>query len=494
MAKQAETAAAPAEKVGLEDSPLADLLTGSFKSGQLKGESSVVPAVQSLIDAALAKAVTVSDDTVKTIQDYKAFLDEELTRQLNLVMHHPDFQALESTWRGLHTLVMKSELNDQLKVRVLNIKKNELGKTFDQFGGARWDKSPLYKKIYQAEFGMPGGEPYGCLIGDYFFDHSPTDVKILQGIGQIAAAAHAPFITGAGPSLMKMDDWTELPNRSDVSKLFTLPEYAPWRTLRESEDAKYIGIAFPRFMTRLPYGAKNPSDGFTFEETADKHNQYNWSNAAYAMGLNVSSAFTKYGWCCSIRGVDSGGRVEGLPCDVFETDDGGQDIKCPTEAAITMSLEQELAKNGFMPLSHFKNTDYAAFIGAQSLHKPKQYNQADATANAALAARLPYMFATCRFAHFLKKMVYRKVGAAMEREDVEKWLNNWIVDYVHPNPRNATQEERSQRPLAEARVEVTEIEEDPGAYRAKFHLRPHFQLESIDVSLSLVSKMPKSKQ
>jgi type VI secretion system protein ImpC len=313
-------------------------------------------------------------------------------------------------------------------------------------------------------------------------------------MAKIAAAAHAPFIAGASPELMKLESWTELPNRTEVSKLFTLPEYAAWRALREHEDSRYIGLAFPRFMSRLPYGPQNPSDGFVFEESDGRHEDYVWSNAAYAMGLNITGAFAKYGWTCAIRGVDSGGRVENLPVNTFETDDGGQDLKCPTEAAITMSLEQELAVNGFMPLSHFKNTDYAAFIGAQSLHKPKSYNKADASANANMAARLPYMFATCRFAHFLKKMVYRKVGSSMERDDVERWLNNWVMDYVHPNPRNATEDEKARKPLAEAQVLVTEDPEDPGVYRAQFNLRPHFQLERIDIALSLVARLPAAKQ
>jgi type VI secretion system protein ImpC len=469
---------------------LSEMLGGVFGQKRLNENPEIVDAVDAMIKMITRGAASVSGDTIKAIQTIKAQIDQKLTQQLNQVMHHPDFQQLEGTWRGLHQLVSKSELNDQLKIRVMNISKKEIAKTLDKYSGARWDKSPLYMKIYQAEFGMPNGEPYGALIGDYNFSHQPEDVKVLRGMGQIATAAHAPFIAASSPDLLKLESWTELPNKSDISRLFTLPEYAAWRTLREHEDSRYIGLAFPRFMSRLPYGPKNPSDSFVFEEDDSRHDNYVWSNAAYAMGLNITNAFTKYGWTCAIRGVDSGGRVENLPVSTFETDDGGQDIKCPTEAGITMSMEQELALNGFMPLSHFKNTDYAAFIGAQSLNKPKSYNKADATANANLAARLPYIFATSRFAHFLKKMVYRAVGKNMEREDVERWLNNWIMDFVHPNPSLATEDERARKPLAEAQVLITEDPEDPGVYQAKFNLRPHFQLERIDISLSLVARVP----
>ena len=296
---------------------------------------------------------------------------------------------------------------------------------------------------------MPGGTPYGCLLGDYYFDHSAPDVEILGGMAQIAAAAHAPFISAAAPSLLGMESWQDLSNPRDLTKIFGTPAYAPWRSLRDSEDARYLGLTMPRFLSRLPYGAKtNPVEDFDFEEDVEgaDHNKYVWSNAAYAMGTNITRSFKLYGWCARIRGAESGGMVEGLPCHTFPTDDGGVDMKCPTEIGITDRREAELAKNGFMPLSHYKNTDYAVFMGAQSLQKPTVYDSADATANANLSARLPYMFATCRFAHYLKCMVRDKIGSFKERADMEEWLNKWIKQYVTENP-SATEEQKVSVPF-----------------------------------------------
>jgi type VI secretion system protein ImpC len=383
-----------------------------------------------------------------------------------------------------------------LQIRVFNISKKEMGKTIKKFKGTSWDQSPLFKKLYEDEFGMPGGQPFGSIIGDYYFDHSPPDVEILNGMAQIAAAAHAPFITAPAPTLLNMDSWQELSDPRDLTKIFGTPEYAAWRSLRESEDSKYIGMAMPRFLSRLPYGSKtSPVEEFEFEEDTDgaDHNKYTWSNAAYAMGTNITRAFKTYGWCSRIRGAESGGMVEGLPCHTFPTDDGGVDMKCPTEIAITDRREAELAKNGFMPLSHWKNTDYAVFVGAQSLHKPAVYDDPDATANANLGARLPYLFATCRFAHYLKCIVRDKIGSYKERADMETWLNKWIKQYVCPDP-SATEETKARLPLAEGEVEVKEVEGNPGYYTSKFFLRPHYQLEGLTVSLRLVSKLPSAKK
>jgi type VI secretion system protein ImpC len=343
---------------------------------------------------------------------------------------------------------------------------------------------------------MFGGEPYGCLVGDYYFDHSPPDVELLGEVAQIAAAAHTPFIAGASPTVMQMESWQELSNPRDLTKIFQTPEYAAWKSLREADDSRYIGLAMPRFLSRLPYGAKTePVEEFDFEEDtgAADHSRYTWSNSAYAMAVNINRAFKLYGWCSRIRGVESGGAVEGLPVHTFPTDDGGVDMKCPTEIAIDDRREAELAKNGFMPLMHKKNTDFAAFIGAQSLQKPFEYDDPDATANANLAARLPYLFAVCRFAHYLKAIVRDKIGSFKEREDMEKWLNKWINRYVEPNPANASEVDKARKPLAAAQVVVKEVEGNPGYYTSTFYLRPHYQLEGLTVSLRLVSKLPSQK-
>jgi type VI secretion system protein ImpC len=383
-----------------------------------------------------------------------------------------------------------------LKIRVLNISKQDLGKTLRKFKGTAWDQSPIFKKMYEEEYGQFGGEPYGCLVGDYYFDQSPPDVELLNNIAQVSAAAHCPFIGAAAPSLMQMDSWQELSNPRDLAKIFSTPEYAAWKSLRDSEDSRYIGLAMPRFLARLPYGAKtDPVEGFDFEEVTEggKHDKYCWANSAYAMAVNINRSFKLYGWCSRIRGIESGGAVEGLPAHTFPTDDGGVDLKCPTEVAISDRREAELAKVGLMPLIHKKNTDFAAFIGAQSLQKPAEYEDPDATSNANLSARLPYLFATCRFAHYLKCIVRDKIGSFKERPDMQRWLQEWIMNYVDGDPANSSEETKARRPLAAAEVVVEEVEGNPGYYSSKFYLRPHYQLEGLTVSLRLVSKLPSAK-
>ena len=435
-------------------------------------------------------------DVVKSIEAIIAQLDKKLTEQINLILHHEDFQKLEGAWRGLHYLVNNTETDEMLKIRFMNISKNDLGKTLKRYKGTAWDQSPLFKKIYEAEYGQFGGEPFGCLVGDYYFDQTPPDVELLGEMAQVAAAAHTPFIAGASPTVMQMSSWQELANPRDLTKIFTTPEYAAWRSLRESEDSRYLGLAMPRFLARLPYGAKtNPVEEFAFEEDtgAADHSRYTWANAAYAMAMNINRSFKLYGWCSRIRGVESGGAVEGLPVHTFPTDDGGVDMKCPTEIAISDRREAELAKNGFMPLLHRKNSDFAAFIGAQSVQKPFEYTDPDATANANLAARLPYLFACCRFAHYLKCIVRDKIGSFKEREDMQIWLQKWIMNYVDGDPAHSSETTKAQKPLAAAEVQVAEVEGNPGYYSAKFFLRPHYQLEGLTVSLRLVSKLPSAK-
>jgi type VI secretion system protein ImpC len=390
-------------------------------------------------------------------------------------------------------MVNNTETDEQLKIRVMNISKADLGKTLKRYKGTNWDQSPLFKKIYEEEYGQFGGEPFGCLVGDYHFDQSAPDVELLAEMAKVSAAAMAPFITGASPTLLQMDSWQELANPRDLTKIFSTPDYAAWRSLRESDDAKYLGLAMPRFLSRLPYGARtNPVEAFNFEEdtgSAD-HGKYTWANAAYAMATNINRSFKEFGWCSRIRGIESGGAVANLPTHSFPTDDGGVDMKCPTEVSIADRREAELAKAGFMPLIHRKNSDFAAFIGAQSLQKPAEYDNPDATANANLAARLPYLFATCRFAHYLKCIVRDKIGSFKERDEVQRWLQSWILQYVDGDPAHSSESTKARKPLAAAEVVVEEIEGNPGYYSSKFFLRPHYQLEGLTVSLRLVSKLP----
>ena len=482
--------------VTVEGNDFASLLNKEFKPKSDEAKSAVEAAVQTLAQQALATVKLISSNTVASIESMIAALDRKMSEQINLILHHQDFQKLESAWRGLSYMVNNTETDETLKIRVMAISKQDLGKTLKRYKGTAWDQSPLFKKLYEEEYGQFGGEPFGALVGDYHFDHSPPDVELLGEMSKIAASAHAPFITGAAPTVMQMDSWGELANPRDLTKIFTTPEYAAWRSLRESDDARYLAMCMPRFLGRLPYGAKtSPVDAFNFEEDTDgaDHNKYAWCNAAYAMATNINRSFKEYGWCSRIRGVESGGAVENLPSHTFPTDDGGVDMKCPTEIAISDRREAELSKAGFLAMIHRKNSDFAAFIGAQSLQKPAEYEDPDATSNAALAARLPYLFACNRFAHYLKCMVRDKVGSFKTREAMERGLNDWIIQYVDGDPTNSSEQTKSERPLAAAEVVVEEVEGAPGYYQSKFFLKPHYQLEGLSVSLRLVSKLPSEK-
>jgi len=493
---ETRTEGSPLVGVEYQGSDFASLLRKEFKPKSEEAKSAVEEAVQTLAQQALAQTQLIGADVVRSIEAIIAQIDKKLSEQINLILHHADFQKIESAWRGLHHLVNNTETDEMLKIRVMDIGKAELGKTLKRYKGTAWDQSPIFKKLYEEEYGTFGGAPYGCLVGDYHFDHSPPDVELLGEMAKVAASAHAPFIAGGAPTVMQMDSWQELSNPRDLTKIFTTPEYAAWRSLRESEDSRYIGLAMPRFLARLPYGAKtSPVEEFNFEEDTSgaDHSRYTWANSAYAMAVNINRSFKLYGWCTSIRGVESGGSVEGLPTHTFPTDDGGVDMKCPTEIAITDRREAELAKNGFMPLLHRKNSDFAAFIGAQSLQKPAEYDDPDATANANLAARLPYLFACNRFAHYLKCIVRDKVGSFKEREDMQRWLQDWIMNYVDGDPAHSSQATKARKPLAAAEVVVEEVEGNPGYYSSKFYLRPHYQLEGLTVSLRLVSKLPSAK-
>ena len=496
MAEESVHQSSALQGIEYQGGEFAALLNKEFKPKSDDAKSAVEQAVLTLAQQALSQTNLVSSDVLMSIEAMIAELDRKLSQEINLILHHPDFQKLESAWRGLHYLVNNTESDEMLKISVMNISKLDFGKTLKKFKGTAWDQSPLFKKVYEEEFGQFGGNPFGCLVGDYNFDHSPPDVELLGEMSKVAAAAHAPFLAAASPTLMQMGSWQELANPRDLTKIFTTPEYASWRSLRESEDSRYLGLSMPRFLARLPYGAKtSPVEDFNFEEetAGGDHSAYSWANSAYAMAVNINRSFKMYGWCTRIRGIESGGSVEGLPTHTFPTDEGGVAMKCPTEIAISDRREAELAKNGFMPLLHRKNSDFAAFIGAQSLQKPAEYDDPDATANANLSARLPYLFACCRFAHYLKCIARDKVGSFKERDDMSRWLNKWIMNYVDGDPANSSEEVKSRKPLAAAEVVVEEVPGNPGYYSSKIFLRPHYQLEGLTVSLRLVSTLPSQK-
>lgn len=446
--------------------------------------------IATLVDEVMKGQLRVSKDLEATISARIADIDRLLTAQLNAIMHAPEFQKLEGSWRGLHYLVMQSETSAMLKLRVLNISKKELGKDLEK--AAEFDQSALFKKVYEEEYGTFGGAPYGALIGDYEFGRNPQDIGLLEKISNVAAAAHAPFLSAADPGLMGLESFTDLPNPRDLAKKFETPDYAKWKSFRESEDSRYVGLCLPRVLMRLPYGPDTvPIETFNFKEDVDgtDHSKYLWSNAAYAMATRLTDSFAKYGWCATIRGVEGGGKVEGLPTHTFSTDDGEIAMKCPTEIAITDRREKELSDLGFMPLVHCKGTDYAAFFGAQSCQKAKKYDTDAANANARLSTQLQYLFAMSRFAHYLKSIMRDKIGSFMTRKECEDYLNRWISKYV-VSSEDAGMELKAKHPLKEARVEVAEVPGKPGCYRAVCFLKPHFQLDELTVSLRLVADLP----
>ena len=449
--------------------------------------------ISELVREVLSGTVVVSDNLSATLDARVAELDELISRQLSTVMHHPEFQKLESTWSGLRYLCKHTSTGALMKIRIFNANKAELVRDFKT--AIDFDQSALFKKVYEEEFGTFGGAPFGTLIGDYQISRQPEDMYFVEQMAHVAAAAHAPFLSAASPEMFGLEGFTDLGKPRDMSKVFDTVEYAKWKSFRESEDARYVGLTVPRFLGRLPFSPKDGAtvEGFNFVEDVDgsDHAKYLWINAAYAFATRLTAAFETYGWCAAIRGVEGGGLVEDLPTHTFKTDEGEIALKCPTEIAITDRREKELSDLGFMPLVHCKNTDYAAFFGAQSTQKPKKYDTDAANANASLSAQLQYMFAVCRIAHYLKSMMRDKVGSFASPGSVEMYLNNWIYQYVTTDD-NATQEVKAKYPLREARVDVSEVPGRPGHFRATAFVRPHFQLDELTVSLRLVAELPQS--
>lgn len=552
----------PEQQISAQGSAAASLLTGDAGTElqRLIGETSkqLGPIIdqeqdktQKMVDdlvSVVLKGKLIKGDLYKRISQAIAWLDKRLTDQVNVIIHHPEFQAMESAWTGLKYLVDRKPPGQQVQVRVLNISKKDLSDMMARYsadsGPTGWTQSPLFKQVFNLRFDMPGGNPFGCLVGDYQFDKSPPDIGLLGKLSAICGAAHSPFISAAAPGLVGLKSWREMPNIAELEAKMSTPEYAAWNSLRESPDSRFLSLTLPRFMGRLPYGKdKNPVNGFNFEEDlrpADlgkwsakteclagqfaehegkvwralrnntnvapgsspetweeqteklplmsRHDNYCWANAAYPMAANIMNTFFDTGFCTAIRGIEGGGKVEGLPIDTFPTDDGGVDAKCPTEVAISQSKEAELSNLGFMPLSHWQNTDYAAFVGGQTVQKPAEYSTALATDNAKLSARLPYVFLLSRFSHYLKKMIYEWVGTNKERAQLEQELNEWIMLYA--SAPNSAEDIKQEKPLADARIEVKELEGQPGQYEAFAYLRPHIQLESVTVNLGVVSKVP----
>ncbi len=488
--KQQAAAPAPAAAAEAAEASLLDqVLTATKQTERSRAEE----LIKTVVDQSLLGIVTFDKNVTKTINAAIKAIDEKLSTQLSAVMHHPDFQKLEGTWRGLNYLVMNSETSAALKIKVLNVSKRELFNDVDK--AVEFDQSQLFKKLYENEFGTPGGEPYGALVGDYEFTNHPEDIDLLGKVGNVAAAAFCPFVSAADPKLFGFEDWQELSKPRDLEKIFTTIEYTKWKSFRDSEDSRFVTLVMPRVLARMPYGANTkPIEEFAFEEVDGSkpvpHDSFTWMNAAYVMGTKMTDSFAKSGFCTAIRGAEGGGKVEGLPAFIFTSDDGDKDLKCPTELGITDRREAELSKLGFLPLCHYKNTDYAVFFGGQTAQKPKKYDRPEATANAAISARLPYIMATSRFAHYLKVMARDWIGSFKEASDVENDLNRWIKNYVNANP-VAGQENRAKYPLREAKVVVQEIPGKPGSYNAIAWMRPWLQFEELTTSMRMVASIPK---
>lgn len=488
--KEQQVQTAEVAEVGEERSLLDQIIQDGRLARDVSQRDYARDLIGEFVKQVMAGAIVVSKDTEMMINSRIAQIDRLISSQLNEIMHHQDFQKLEASWRGLSYLVDQTETGDRLKIRVMNITKQELLKDMEK--AAEFDQSTLFKKIYEEEFGTFGGASYGCLIGDYQFGNHPQDLSLLEKMSQVAASAHAPFISAASPAIFNLESFTELGNPRDMAKIFQSVEYAKWKSFRDSEDSRYVGLCLPHILMRLPYGqATVPVESFDFEENVDgtDHAKYLWGNAAYSLGTRITDAFAKYGWTAAIRGVEGGGLVQGLPVHTFRTDEGEVALKCPTEIAVTDRREKELADLGFIPLVHCKGTDYAAFFSTQTGNKPRVYDSDAANANARLSAQLQYILAVSRFAHYLKSIMRDKIGSFMTRKNVEDYLNRWISNYVLLDD-DAGQEMKARYPLREARVEVAEIPGKPGAYRAVAFLRPHYQLDELTVSLRLVANLP----
>ena len=446
--------------------------------------------VAEFVNQILDQQMVISADTVAGIEARIAQIDELLSNQLNQILHHEEFQQLEASWRGLHYLVMNTETGTQLKLRLLNITKKELLTDLEK--ATEFDQSSLFKKVYEEEYGTFGGNPYSSLVADYYFGRHPQDMALLEKLSNVAAAAHAPMVTGASPRLFDMGSFTELGKPRDLAKIFESSELIKWRSFRDSEDSRYVTLTLPHILLRLPYGPETkPVETFNYVEDVDgtDHDKYLWGNAAWALAQRITNAFALYGWTAAIRGVEGGGLVQGLPTHTFKTDEGDIALKCPTEIAITDRREKELDTLGFVSLCHCKGTDYAAFFGGQTAQKAKVYDTNEANANARISALLPYILAASRFAHYLKVICRDKIGSFMTADNVSVYLNRWIGNYVLARD-DAGQELKAKSPLRQARVDVRDVPGRPGSYNAIVFLRPHFQLEELTTSIRLVAELP----
>ena len=476
----------------------ASLLDQIIQGGNMVNEPSQTPYAKKMIGQFAAQILdqdmkfSPDKGVVAMINERIAEIDDMLTKQLNAIMHHPEYQALEASWLGLHDFVFGTETSSRLKIRLMSVSKKELLNDLET--AVDYDMSVLFKKVYEEEYGTFGGHPYSMLIGDYYFGRHPQDVALLERISKVAAAAHAPFISAAAPALFDMKTFLDIGTPRDLSKIFDSAELISWKSFRESEDSRYVGLVLPRHVSRLPYGAMTvPVDQFSYEEDVDgkDHSKYLWGNSCYLLGLRITDAFAKHGWTTAIRGVEGGGKVESMTAHTFKTDEGDIALKCPTEVVITDRREKELNDLGFIAVVNSKGSNFAAFFGGQTVNKAKLYNKDNANANSQLSARLPYILAASRFAHYIKVMIRDKIGSFQTKDSIESYLNNWLADYICLNGA-APQATKARLPLSSARVDVSEVPGKPGVYQAVVFVRPHFQMEELTASIRMVAELPAS--
>lgn len=458
-----------------------------------KSEDKKYYALQ-ILEKYIEESEKITDDDVEPIVFIGKIIAEKnakLESELNEIVHNPVFLEFEGNWRSIEYLIKKSISSDHLKIRILNISKEELIK--DLKSASEFDQSQLFKKVYEYEYGTAGGTPYSCLVGSYYFDRSNVDIFLLNKIAGVAAAAHAPFLAAADPKMMDLENFTDLYIPRDLKNIFDTTDAIKWNSFREQEDSRYVSLVLPRVLIRAPYNdSENPADGISFNEVnvADSNEFYCWGNPAFVLAERISNSVFEYNWPAAIRGVEGGGVVEGLPVHNFKTTYGDIVMKNPVEIAITDRREKELSDLGFISLCHIKGTDKAVFFGGQTTQKPKKYFNSDATANAALSARLPYLLAASRFAHYIKAIMRDKIGSFQSGEDVKKYLSRWIANYVLLND-TSSQELKAEIPLREAKIEIKDDPDNPGGYKAFIFIRPHFQMEELTASIRLVAKLPK---
>jgi type VI secretion system protein ImpC len=468
----------------------------SYKNAEALSESKAnerIGAALAFFVSSVVESGKSVDKIDKLVLDNQiAEIDRKLSAQLDQILHHPKFQELESTWRGLKFLVDRTDFRKNVKIDILDVSKDDLAEDFED--APETIQSGLYKHVYTQEYDTPGGEPYSTMVSNFYFASTAPEVGLLQNISKVAAACHCPFVGAATPQFFGKQDIQDLPKIEDLHNYMERSEFLKWNSFRQTEDSRYVGLVLPRFLLRLPYGQETqPVKEFNYEEGVKgaDHDKYLWGNASIAFAANLVRSFIDNGWCVQIRGPESGGKVEDLPIHLYDVGKGTQ-MKIPTEILIPETREFEFAQEGFIPLSFYKNRNYACFFSANSTQKPAEYDDPKVTANMRINSRLPYIYLVSRIAHYLKVIQRENIGSTKSKkvlqDELTAWIKNLVTEMKDPGP-----DLIATHPLKAAQVIVNDIEDNPGFFSVGLTVMPHFQIEGIDINLSLVSQMPKAK-